>query len=89
MTNDVPNSAIVADLAAAAVGRPPIEVGRFTTGAHHYVFEAKFEGRAPVVVRIAAEHSRSAMVGSYRLSNLLASRGSDGERAQSAGRNLG
>ena len=48
---------------------------RFSTGAQRYVFEAKFKNRAPVVVRIAAEHSRSAMVGSYRLSNLLRPQG--------------
>jgi len=70
MTTDAPNSAIAGDLAAAAVGRPPIEVRRFGTGSHHYVFEATFEDRAPVVVRIAAEHSRSAMAGALKLSHL-------------------
>jgi aminoglycoside phosphotransferase len=68
---NLPNSAIAAELAAAAVGRPPTDVRRFGAGAHHYVFEASFLDRAPVVVRIAAEHSRSAMAGALRLSRLL------------------
>jgi Ser/Thr protein kinase RdoA (MazF antagonist) len=75
MTADAPNSVIASDLAAAAVGRMPIEVRRFSTGSHHYVFEATFEDRAPVVVRIAAEHSRSAMAGALKLSRLLRPRG--------------
>jgi aminoglycoside phosphotransferase len=75
MTTDAPYSAIAGDLAAAAVGRPPTEVRRFSTGSHHYVFEATFADRSPVVVRIAAEHSRSAMAGALRLSSLLRPRG--------------
>jgi hypothetical protein len=62
-TTDAPNIAIAGELAAAAVGRPPIKVRRFRTGSHHHVFEVAFEDRAPVVVRIAAEHSRAAMAG--------------------------
>jgi aminoglycoside phosphotransferase len=75
MTVDVPNATIAGNLAAAAIDYLPVEVRRFSTGAHHYVFEAKFEDRPPVVVRIAAEHSRSAMVGAYKLSNLLRPQG--------------
>ena len=75
MTTDVPSSAIAGGLAAAAVGRPPTEVRRFSTGSHHYVFEATFADRPPVVVRIAAEHSRAAMAGALRLSSLLRPRG--------------
>jgi hypothetical protein len=56
MTTDAPNNAIAGDRAAAAVGRLPINVRRFGSGAHHYVFEATFADRPPVVVRIAAEH---------------------------------
>jgi hypothetical protein len=75
MTIDPPNSTIAGHLAAAAVGCAPIEVSRFSTGSHHYVFEAKFEDKAPVVVRIAAEHSRPALVGAFELSGLLRPRG--------------
>jgi aminoglycoside phosphotransferase len=75
MTIDLPNSTIAGHLAAAAVGCVPVEVSRFTTGSHHYVFEATFEHRAPVVVRIAAEHSRPALIGANKLSNLLRPRG--------------
>jgi Ser/Thr protein kinase RdoA (MazF antagonist) len=75
MTTDAPNNAIAGDLATAAVGHSPIDVRRFSTGAHHYVFEVTFVDRPPVVVRIAAEHSRAAMAGALRLSNLLRPRG--------------
>jgi aminoglycoside phosphotransferase len=75
MTTDAPNSAIAGDLATAALGRLPIDVRRFGTGTHHYVFEATFTDRPPVVVRIAAEHSRVAMAGGLRLSRLLRPRG--------------
>src|SRR5262249_33144715 len=71
MTTEAPNSAIAGDLTTAAVGHPAIDVRRFSTGMHHYVFEATFADHRPVVVRIAAEHSRAAMAGALRLSRLL------------------
>lgn len=71
MTTNEPDSAIARSLAAAAVGRSPVVVQRFSTGLHHYVFEVTFEDREPVVVRIAAEHSRSAMAQAHKLSRLL------------------
>jgi Ser/Thr protein kinase RdoA (MazF antagonist) len=60
---------------AASLGSLPTAVRRFATGSHHYVFEATFEDREPVVVRIAAEHSRQAMAGAYELSQLLRPKG--------------
>jgi aminoglycoside phosphotransferase len=75
VTAKVPDVATASDLASAAVGRMPTEVRRFATGLHHYVFEATFENRPPVVVRIAAEHSRSAMVGAAKLFRLLRPKG--------------
>jgi aminoglycoside phosphotransferase len=75
MSTGAPNISVAGDLATAAVGRPPTSVRRFGTGARHYVFEATFADRAPVVVRIAAEHSRKAMAGALRLSTLLRPRG--------------
>jgi aminoglycoside phosphotransferase len=71
MKTDAPNSAVAGGLVAAALGHTPLAVRRFSTGSHHYVFEVTFEDRAPVVVRIAAEHSRSAMVGALKVSRLL------------------
>jgi len=68
---DTPDAALAAALAASATGRQPIAVERFTTGLLHYVFEARFAGLAPVVVRIAAEHGRAAMIGGAKLSGLL------------------
>jgi aminoglycoside phosphotransferase len=75
LTVDAPNTAIARELATAAVGCPPTAVRRFRTGAQHYVFEATFATRPPVVVRIAAEHSRSAMAGALKLSHLLRPQG--------------
>jgi aminoglycoside phosphotransferase len=71
MDRDAPNCIVAGDLAAAAVGERPVNVRRFRTGSHHYVFEATFAARAPVVVRIAAEHSREAMAGALELSHRL------------------
>jgi hypothetical protein len=71
MKTDAPDRAVAGRLAAAALGHTPLAVRRFSTGSHHYVFEVTFEDRAPVVVRIAAEHSRSAMVGALKVSRLL------------------
>jgi aminoglycoside phosphotransferase len=75
MAADAPSNAVAGDLAAAAVGRQPTEVCRFGTGVHHCVFEATFEDRPPVVVRIAAEHSRAAMAGALKLSQFLRPQG--------------
>jgi hypothetical protein len=69
--HDTPDRALAAALAAAATGCQPIAVERFNAGLQHYVFEARFVGRAPVVVRIAAEHGRAAMIGAAKLSGML------------------
>lgn len=65
------NNITAGNLAAAAIGSRPVEVRRFGTGLHHYVFEACFENRAPVVVRIAGQESRSALVGAFSLLHRL------------------
>jgi hypothetical protein len=65
-----PDGALAAALAAAATGCEPIAVERFTSGLQHYVFETRFAGRAPVVVRIAAEDGHAAMVGAAKLSRM-------------------
>jgi len=75
MTTTEPNNAVAGNLVATALGCLPTEVRRFGTGSHHYVFEATFKDRAPVVVRIAAERSRKAMAGAYELSQLLRPKG--------------
>jgi aminoglycoside phosphotransferase len=71
VSDELPDVAIAEDLVASAVGSRPTGIRRFTTGSHHYVFEALFENRPPVVIRIAAEHGRSAMAGASRLSHRL------------------
>jgi aminoglycoside phosphotransferase len=75
MATNEPNAIVASNLVAAVLGSPPKEVRRFGTGSHHYVFEATFKDREPVVVRIAAEHSRQAMAGAYELSQLLRPKG--------------
>jgi hypothetical protein len=70
-----PNNTVAGSLLAAALGCLPTEVRRFDTGSHHYVFEATFKDRSPVVVRVAAEHSRPAMAGAFELSQLLRPKG--------------
>ncbi len=67
----VPNSQLAGKLAAAVVGATPTRVTRFSTGLQHYVFDVEFDDRAPVVVRVATEENRAAMVGAYHLSNQL------------------
>ncbi|HEX9170630.1 MAG TPA: phosphotransferase [Roseiarcus sp.] len=69
--HDTPDRELVAALAVAATGCQPIVVERFNTGLQHYVFEARFADRAPVVVRIAAEQGRAAMIGAAKLSGML------------------
>jgi aminoglycoside phosphotransferase (APT) family kinase protein len=68
---DKPDGALAAALAATATGCQPIAVERFPTGLQHHVFEARFADRAPVVVRIATEQGRPAMIGAARLSRAL------------------
>jgi aminoglycoside phosphotransferase (APT) family kinase protein len=69
--HDTPDGALAANLAAAATGCEPIAVERFNTGLQHYVFEARFVRRAPVVVRIATKQGRAAMIGGAKLSGVL------------------
>jgi aminoglycoside phosphotransferase (APT) family kinase protein len=71
MKTDIPTSDTAFGIVADVVGSEPVAVRRFTTGAAHYVFEAVFEGRAPVVIRLAARQDRSAMAGAARLSRFL------------------
>lgn len=66
-----PDAMLAADLAVAATGRRPTAVRRFLTGSKHYVFEAEFADRAPVVVRIANPADRPSIAGAARLSARL------------------
>jgi len=71
MKTDAPNADTAFGIATAIIGSEPVAVRRFTTGEAHYVFEAVFKDRAPVVVRLAAGGDRSDMAGAARLSRLL------------------
>jgi len=66
-----PDDALVRKLAARATGCEPIGVKRFGTGTHHFVFEAMFSQREPVVIRMAAGQNRPAMSGAIELSRRL------------------
>jgi aminoglycoside phosphotransferase (APT) family kinase protein len=59
------------EIVAGALCETPVGVTRFQTGLHHYVYEATFAARAPVVVRIAKPSERCAMAGALHLSRLL------------------
>lgn len=71
MQTHVPDSGAARGLAAAAAGFEPVEIRRFQTGSAHYVFEARFKDRSPVVVRMAERRDRNAMAGALALSRLL------------------
>lgn len=72
---DEPNHMVASERIVETFGCLAADVRRFRTGAHHYVFEVTFKDRVPVVVRIAAQHSRPAMVGASELSRLLRPKG--------------
>jgi aminoglycoside phosphotransferase len=75
----VPPCAPSAEMAAAIAGQVtgclPETVSRFTTGVRHYVYEARFAGRPPVVVRIGSATAHSEIAGAIYLSKLLRPRG--------------
>jgi aminoglycoside phosphotransferase len=71
MSTGSPDDTLARKLAARATRCEPIAVNRFGTGTHHFVFEAAFRRRAPVVVRIAADHDRRVMIGAAALSRRL------------------
>lgn len=71
----VPTEALATQIAAQATGDNPIKIHRFTTGSSHYVYEAEFANRQPVVVRIGTQTARAMMKGAVQLSGLLRPRG--------------
>lgn len=67
----VPDAALAASLALEATATRPTMVRRFSTGSQHYVFEAIFADRPPVVVRIARGGDRHLVRSASRLSAQL------------------
>jgi aminoglycoside phosphotransferase (APT) family kinase protein len=67
----LPNAEIAGSFAAAAISIQPSWVRRFGTGSHHYVFEVGFDDHEPIVVRIADEYGKAAMIGAAVLSRQL------------------
>jgi aminoglycoside phosphotransferase len=66
-----PDDRDAAAIAHRVFGRAPAAVRRFPTGMQHYVFEARYDDRPDVVVRIARESAREKMKGALELSQLL------------------
>ena len=62
---------LAADIAKEATGEAPFKIRRFGTGTRHYVFEALFANRAPIVVRMGDHSARMEMNGALHLSQLL------------------
>jgi len=71
VTGAVPDAAIAAELAEATVGIAPVAVTRFTTGSQHFVYEARFAGRDPVVVRISRPEHRWLVRNASKMSRQL------------------
>ncbi|WP_168263486.1 phosphotransferase family protein [Rhizobium leguminosarum] len=70
-----PTEQLAADIAAEVTGHTPSGIRRFTTGTSHYVFEALFANRLPVVVRIGEQSARTEMEGAVYLSGMLRPQG--------------
>ncbi len=70
-----PSAELAAAIAAQVTGCAPETVSRFPTGARHYVYEAQFADRQPIVVRIGSATAHSEMAGAIYLSKLLRPRG--------------
>jgi aminoglycoside phosphotransferase len=71
----LPDEKLAASIVASSLSVSPVTCRRFTTGSHHFVYEAIFSERPPVVVRIARPSERAAMMGAAELSALLRPRG--------------
>jgi aminoglycoside phosphotransferase len=70
-----PSAELASAIAAQVTGCSPETVSRFTTGVRHYVYEARFASRQPVVVRIGSTTAHSEIAGAIYLSRLLRPRG--------------
>jgi len=53
MADDDPTAEMAAAIARRVSGAAPVAVRRFTTGSQHFVFEAVFSAREPLVVRLS------------------------------------
>lgn len=70
-----PTEQLAAEIATEVTGHSPSSMRRFTTGTSHYVFEALFANRSPLVVRIGEKSARTEMEGAVHLSGLLRPQG--------------
>ena len=71
ISDAVPDEPLARRIVVQHLGVQPLEVRRFLTGNMHYVYEATFADRSPVVVRIAASYGHAAMRGAAQLSRRL------------------
>jgi aminoglycoside phosphotransferase (APT) family kinase protein len=67
----IPDAEAAAAIAEAAIGRSVLRVSRFATGSQHYVFEAVFADRPPIVVRMSRGEDKRLAMGASNLSKQL------------------
>lgn len=67
----LPDESLALAIAERTCGEQPAFLRRFTTGARHYVYEVRFAGQAPVVVRIGDANAHSEVEGAVHLSEML------------------
>ena len=75
MRQIAPGEELAAAIAAQVAEQAPKSIARFTTGARHFVYEATFNDRQPIVVRIGSTNAHAEIAGAVHLSNLLRPRG--------------
>jgi aminoglycoside phosphotransferase (APT) family kinase protein len=66
-----PTPELAASAAAQVIGRTPIQVLRFQTGAAYYVFDARFADGHCVVIRMGRSTQRASLVNGWRLNRVL------------------
>jgi hypothetical protein len=64
-TESRPSQEHAVDIVTGTLGEAPVDVRRFRTGLHHYVYEATFAARAPFACRRIAMAGAAAGAAGY------------------------
>lgn len=67
----MPSPSLASDIAFTVTGMAPRSTKRFATGSRHYVYEATFDHRPALVVRMGDQRAHAEMAGAVHLSCLL------------------
>lgn len=67
----IPTEEVAKSMLEAWANQPVIRIERFTTGNHHYVYDAILADRSPVVIRMAIPSEKSAMIGAFEWNTTL------------------